>query len=240
MVALTITNPGAEAGDTSGWTLANGDDWSASTLNYTVSPRSGTYHFVANNARSPCEMYQEIDVSAYAASIDAGAAEVDASWWHCGNPARVSQEAAYVILSFRNSGGSQIGSAGGYGFGGNASYAERTLNAAIPANTRTIRLRLQAFDGDAINGTEVLADDISLELTVTGTELAGTSAGTGGGSIALNAATSLTGASAGTGGGSVALNAATSLVGASAGTGGGFVTLSTGSARRRAWTTIIH
>ncbi|MQA65949.1 MAG: hypothetical protein GEU76_08615 [Alphaproteobacteria bacterium] len=72
---LTVVNPGGETGDTSGWTQVDGGFTSNMTDpngNAGVSPIVGSYSFFASSNPNP-KMYQTIDLSAYAAQIDAGA-----------------------------------------------------------------------------------------------------------------------------------------------------------------------
>lgn len=73
-VALTLTNPGAEAGDASGWTAASGGSlWTSTnvvTVGYPPTVYDGSRYFTAGNLAN-ARMYQDIDVSAYGAAIDA-------------------------------------------------------------------------------------------------------------------------------------------------------------------------
>lgn len=70
-VPLTITNPGAETGSTSGWTVPTGSFTAANTSAGGRSPYQGSWLWrVGANALN--EMYQDINVSAYAAQIDTG------------------------------------------------------------------------------------------------------------------------------------------------------------------------
>lgn len=69
---LTLTNPGAEAGVT-GWTMTGGG-FTASTANpsgHTMTPVMGSYAFVATANTIP-RMAQTVDLSTFAAAIDAG------------------------------------------------------------------------------------------------------------------------------------------------------------------------
>ncbi|MGH2415036.1 MAG: hypothetical protein ACRDEA_15370, partial [Microcystaceae cyanobacterium] len=69
---LTLTNPGAETGNVTGWSMAGGG-FTASTANpsgHTMTP-IGSYAFVATSNSGPT-MSQVVDVSSFAAAIDAG------------------------------------------------------------------------------------------------------------------------------------------------------------------------
>ena len=70
---LTLTNPGAETGNGTGWTMGGGG-FTASTANpagHTMTPVMGSYAFVATSNAGPT-MTQTIDLSTFATAIDAG------------------------------------------------------------------------------------------------------------------------------------------------------------------------
>jgi len=72
-VELTLANPGAETGDTTGWTQSGGG-FTATTSNpsgHTMTPIEGTRAFTATANGSP-KMSQTISLSGYASQIDAG------------------------------------------------------------------------------------------------------------------------------------------------------------------------
>lgn len=73
--SLPLTNPGAEAGDASGWTAASGGVlWTSIntiTIGFPPTIYAGSRYFSAGN-NANARMYQDVDVAAYAAAIDAG------------------------------------------------------------------------------------------------------------------------------------------------------------------------
>lgn len=72
---ISLVNPGAESGNATGWTSSSGRPlWTAKNLTGGSNPptiQEGSYYFHASNALNPI-MHQDVDVSAYAAAIDAG------------------------------------------------------------------------------------------------------------------------------------------------------------------------
>ncbi len=75
-ISLPVVNAGAEAGDASGWTAAAGGALFTSSNDYASgfpsSADTGSRYFYAGASSSSSRMYQDVDVSAYAADIDAG------------------------------------------------------------------------------------------------------------------------------------------------------------------------
>jgi len=74
-----VVNPGSEVNPTIvGWTLVS-CHWNNDIQ---VPPHGGTYHFYAGGAdANPCELYQDIDVSMFSASIDASSSTFTFSAW---------------------------------------------------------------------------------------------------------------------------------------------------------------
>ena len=74
-IAVTLTNPGAEAGDTSGWTATG--TWEAGTAEGTIAaPHGGTWYFSATGGTTPAVLEQIVDLVAQgftAAELDSDA-----------------------------------------------------------------------------------------------------------------------------------------------------------------------
>jgi len=74
-----LTNPGFETGNATGWTNGGGSV-NINDADFS-SPRSGSYMAYWNNSSSSNYLYQNVDLSAYAALIDAGSALINATGW---------------------------------------------------------------------------------------------------------------------------------------------------------------
>lgn len=70
---LPLVNPGAEEGNITGWTVASGSFSAVSSSESMSAPYAGTYMF-AVGAVAMSVMYQDVDISSYASSIDDGSA----------------------------------------------------------------------------------------------------------------------------------------------------------------------
>lgn len=81
---LSVINPGGETGDTSGWTQVGGG-FTATTANppgHVMVPIEGAYAFTAS-ANPDAQMYQSINLSAYATQIDAGSVSTMLAAYSC-------------------------------------------------------------------------------------------------------------------------------------------------------------
>lgn len=77
ITALTVTNPGAETGTTTGWTVAVGSLSSVSSNGVTL-PHTGSKMFQTQQTHD-ATFYQQIDISAYSTAVDAGTAGIRAT-----------------------------------------------------------------------------------------------------------------------------------------------------------------
>lgn len=76
-VELTLVNPGAETGDTTGWTQSTGGGF-----NVIGEAHTGTYGFVGSTSSATAEWYQDVPVPAYVENdIDNGLIRIDARTW---------------------------------------------------------------------------------------------------------------------------------------------------------------
>jgi len=158
ITALTLTNPGAELGNVTGWTLRAGDSsrFSAQALD----PHSGTYRFLYrfSSVFSQVQFDQEIDVSAYSAVIDADTAAVRGlNWGATGGSSSISfyvqaYDTSHVQLA--------SWSTDSYASG---SYVSKPLTKALPIGTRYVRI---GVTGGRLSSTDVAVwDDFSLEIS---------------------------------------------------------------------------
>ena len=155
-----LINPDAETGNTQGWVDPD-DAWSAA---HPIAPHGGDYFFwPARKAIPYTEMYQNVDMSSYAASIDAGDAWFDLNGW-LANWDQYPHDRATLALEALNTNGEQL------------LYVSRDhrspiwtfyqMEGQIPAGTRTLRVHLIAtrFVGSDNDG---YFDDLFLGVNTT-------------------------------------------------------------------------
>lgn len=110
-----LTNPGAEAGNLSGWSVLSGNPMTdAGTFNPGINPFAGGFDFVGGISNPFGQLWQTIDLIATgqvtALQLDSGTTTADVSFWEQGlNQGSLSDNAA-VKLTFLDSVGSLIGS----------------------------------------------------------------------------------------------------------------------------------
>ena len=131
LTAVTLTNPGAETGNTTGWTVSSG-----ALAASTTSPHSGTYKFKAGS--SPIvDYYQTITIDAgLLTAVDAGTAAAQLLAWHiCADT-----DEGYLYLHFYASDGTTLLDSAENVASSPAAWTQEELTYAIPANTRYIRI----------------------------------------------------------------------------------------------------
>jgi len=160
-----VVNPGAEVNPTLvGWTLVSCHWINGSER----TPHGGDYHFYAGGANATsCELYQDINVSAFAASIDGGASTFDFSSWMRSYRLEFSgyNDLGRVVVEYRDA-SSAVLSTYDTGFQGSTSWMQYADTRVAPAGTRTIRIRLLS-DATINSDSDGYFDDISLTHTST-------------------------------------------------------------------------
>lgn len=155
---LTITNPGGDTGDTTGWTDTVGV-MGLRTAN--PSPKTGS-HFFFGGAHASTEAWQDISMPAsWEADVDAGTVDLIMRYWQS---SYTVDDDARVSAEFHDGSSSLLSTKTGvWDSGMDQVWAEKLLTLAVPAGTRTIRLLLQ-FNRDAGSNNDGYLDDISAEL----------------------------------------------------------------------------
>ncbi len=159
-----LNNPGAETADTTDWTNTGSIPWQAwITGTDGVPSHSGNYFFFPGQSAEN-EMYQDVDISGLADSIDSGLVLVTASGYISGWPG--DTDAGRMILEFRDGSGQVL-------LGNDTNYHDGTMpqwdfidvtpdgGTAAPAGTRTLRFRLLALRGGGTDN-DAYFDDLSL------------------------------------------------------------------------------
>ncbi len=167
-IALTLVNPGAEAGDASGWSLSSGGNtlWTSTTdaTGDYPGPKTGSRYFTGGTGTGVdlARMYQDVDVSAYAAQIDAGLVKALMSAWISG----LSPNSDYInyYLRFLDATNAVISSVSVTDINFvNKTWISQQIGALMPSGTRKIRVE---FWSTNISGTthEGHFDDVTLTL----------------------------------------------------------------------------
>lgn len=174
-----LVNGDAEAGDITGWTRATADtprQFSAAAVigappTNLLYPHSGDYFFEAGQYDTS-QVYQDVDISGFSSSIDAGLAFGVLNLWMTNN---ASSDVPNALLYFLDAGGAPIGSPMSttyvpdpqqYGSSVFRVWSEYTIGGYLPSGTRGVRVFL---DGHYAAGTQVDAffDDIDFRVYVT-------------------------------------------------------------------------
>jgi hypothetical protein len=164
-IAVALANPGAEAGDTSGWTTTGA--WDAGTTEGTIAaPHSGSFYFSATGGTDPAVLEQTVDLLAQGfspAELDSGAT-FDAGVWAA---SEYQSDTGELKLQFLDAAGADVGSVFTTGeFGPNdGTWVERTLSGEVPAGARQVRVQVLAHNHFGSNTTYGF-DDLALSLSV--------------------------------------------------------------------------
>lgn len=160
--ALTVTNPGAETGDATGWTNELGTLSAISDDGGGTTPRTGSYFFWAGSSVF-CQAYQDIAIPVDAqADVDAGLVSLHSTFYQSGF---VDADSGAMGWWYLDGSGRRIGHFISYGFY-NASpneWVQRTSTDFVFPGTRTIRIYLLSARTSG-SGNDCYYDDISLEL----------------------------------------------------------------------------
>jgi hypothetical protein len=160
ITSVTLTNPGAETGDTTGWTSMESGALSSST----GSTHSGSRKFQIEQVLGVSNgLYQQVAVpGALEAAIDAGLAGAHGSCWHM-TPALGGNDPQSFFMSFYASDGTTLLGTVATNPVASTSYVFKELYQYIPANTRFIRI---GGTNTRVGGTQdVYWDDFALEVS---------------------------------------------------------------------------
>jgi hypothetical protein len=165
--ALTITNPGAETGNTSGWTNVTSTFGVRTTGTGGLASHSGGWYFIATANGATAENYQDIalDSSLYT-DIDAGILRLRFEGWHAGSNSDTDN--GRLTVKFLDVSSAAIGGERAQpSLHTGAAWVKRTLLVLVPPNTRTIRIGTK---GTRVTGTALDSywDDFAAQLEVAG------------------------------------------------------------------------
>jgi hypothetical protein len=160
---LTLINPGAETGDTTGWTVELGHALVAANAHESLTAaRTGTYFFRSSNQTSiDRRNTQTVDVTAWANAIDQGNAMARGRAWITETSTGVDD--GRVSLIFLDVEDTMLGSQEpAYAALTPLTWALREAEAAIPVGTRKIKIALDEHR-DSFPAS-VAFDDVTLEI----------------------------------------------------------------------------
>lgn len=170
-VTISLVNPGAEAGDASGWTAAAGASlWSSVNTTWGGWPPTvfeGSRYFTGGPV-AVAQMYQDADVSAYASTIDSGGVVAETTFRFM----TLNSYTDYltVYLKALNSGGTVIATVAQeeiFTEVVESGWFAQDLNMLLPVGTRKVRVEIQA--------TRAIGTDCDVHLDAVGLTLYGSS-----------------------------------------------------------------
>lgn len=157
---LAITNPGAETGDTTGWTSTTG---TLGVLGSPTLPHTGSYYFTGGSGNATTIAHQDIAVpTGLESAVDAGTISADLSWWQ---NSFAGNDQGKMQLQFFDGSMVQQGSTVNGVLAAPVSWTNYSLaSTVVPATTRTLRI-IQVMVRNAGAYNDAYIDDISLSLS---------------------------------------------------------------------------
>jgi hypothetical protein len=166
ITALAITNPGAEAGTTTGWTQSAGVSFAARTVAMGGGglPYAGTYMFYMGGGDNAA-FYQQIDISAYAVAIDADLAAINLQAWHRTMASNVVwQDDAALRIQFYNNALALISTTLNP-YTSPTAWTRDQILVDVPVNTRYIRIGALCNGSDSGSEQDVYWDDFTADIS---------------------------------------------------------------------------
>lgn len=145
-VQITLVNPDAESGTTAGWTMIGSGFTALGTppTNHDFVPYKGSFVFLASASPNP-QMYQDFDLSSYAAAIDNGTVRIMMEAEAADTCS--TGEQPYLAVLFLNAAGTvttRIVSPAPAESIGSGQWRHIEVEGRVPSQTRSARLMLWA------------------------------------------------------------------------------------------------
>jgi hypothetical protein len=167
-----MINGGFETGNLNGWTSSDAH-WVAGshpTNTQYALPQAGSFcAYYASASSVNYFMYQDVDISSYASSIDSSKAVVNASGWGVSSESTSGPDRTRIQILFLNSAKSVIATAvdTGYNFADGNWWKTSVANHPIPPNTRYIRMWGNTYEECVCNAGSL--DSFSVKIGYGGT-----------------------------------------------------------------------
>lgn len=166
-----LTNPGAEAGNLSGWSVLSGNPMTdAGTFNPGINPFAGGFDFVGGIANPLGQLWQTIDLigsgQVTALQLDSGTTTADVSFWEQGLNQGSPSDNAAVKLTFLDTVGSPISTFTSPTVDShNLTWSNYAQSFLVPVGTRYITYTM-LFQRNVGSDNDSYFDDNLLTLTI--------------------------------------------------------------------------
>lgn len=158
-IAQTMTNGNAETGDTTGWTNELGG---LAVRSASPAPQEGSNYFFGGTS-AETRARQDVTVPpAQETAVDAGNREVRIRWLQNALD-EAADDQAEIQVDFLDAASAQIGATVSAGLLSPITWTERQLQTAVPAGTRTLRVRMRMVRQTGVDN-DGLVDNVRVDL----------------------------------------------------------------------------
>lgn len=171
MTTNLLTNPGAESGNLSGWSVISGSPQvDSGTFNPGINPFNGTFDFVGGYANPLAQVSQTIDLIATgqvtALDLDAGTTMANVSFWEQGLNQGSPSDNAAIQLTFLDAIGTVLGTVTTSTVDSHTgSWTQGIQSFLVPVGTRDITYTM-LFQRSAGADNDSYIDDNVFTLTI--------------------------------------------------------------------------
>lgn len=166
MTSVTVTNPGFETGDLTGWTITAGS-WTVATVEpFTGYPvQAGTYSlFVNTPGHNNPSMYQDIDLTSIFTDEELDARATFTATAYLRHTTGGDSDTAHIGIQFKDAGGTLIGVERSATESTNA-WLLNTVTSTVPYGARSVRIRIYGTRAGAGSTVNAGYDSITLDIT---------------------------------------------------------------------------
>lgn len=153
---ITLTNPGAEAGNTSGWVITTGGLVALDATDVPgLLPQAGAYFFGGGGAIPATEAYQSIDLEALGLIAGQG---LSLTWWQASG---ANQSTAGMAIEFYDETAALMSTVAADQTAGTLTWEQRTLTTQVPDGAVTARL-VQQYTREGAGDLDAYIDTIAI------------------------------------------------------------------------------